>query len=152
MKRSLVAFLCSLTLAALDPPAATAGEAEAALTAADAALNAATTPEQIASFFAQDAAFMGASSGLLEGQAAIRKHLGDVAKLAGIGKDAKTTKVELSTAGDLGFALGQVNVSLQVDGGKTMTVPGRYLRVWKKQDGGWKVTAAFVNYIPGAGK
>ena len=130
----------------------TAKEAEAALRAADAALNAATTPEQITPFYAKDAVFMGASSGLIEGQAAIRKHLDRVAKLPGIGKEAATEKVEVSAAGDIGFALGRVNIALSVDAGKTMVVPGKYLRVWKKQADGWKVAAAFLNYTPRAEK
>jgi ketosteroid isomerase-like protein len=127
-------------------------EAEAALRAADAALNAATTPEQITPFYAEDAVFMGASSGLIEGHAALRKHLDGLARLpGGVGKEAATEKVEVSAAGDIGFALGRVNIALKkVDAAKTMVVPGKYLRVWKKQADGWKVTAAFLNYIPGA--
>ncbi len=152
MKRSIVAFLSTLTFTAIQSPFAIASEAEAALREADAALNAATTPEQIARFYAKDAVYMGVSSGLIEGDAAIRKHLDGVAKLPGIGKEAGTEKVEVSAGGDIGFALGHVNVALKVDGSKTMVMPGKYLRVWKKQDGGWKVTAAFVNYTPGAEK
>jgi len=120
----------------------------------NAALNAATTPEQITPFYAEDAVFMGASSGLIEGHAALRKHLDGLARLpGGVGKEAATEKVEVSAAGDIGFALGRVNIALKkVDAGKTMVVPGKYLRVWKKQADGWKVTAAFLNYIPGAEK
>jgi len=129
-----------------------AKKAEGALRAADAALNAATTPEQIIPFYAKDAVFMGSSSGLVEGHAALRKHLDAVAKLPGIGKEAATEKVEVSATGDIGFALGRVNVALKVDAGKTMVAPGKYLRVWKKQEDGWKVTAAFLNYVPGAEK
>jgi ketosteroid isomerase-like protein len=127
-------------------------KAEAALRAADAALNAAITPEQITSFYAKDAVFMGASSGLIEGHVAIRKHLDGVAKLPGIGKEAATEKVEVSAAGDIGFALGRLSVALEVDAGKGMVAPGKYLRVWKKQVDGWKVTAAFLNYIPATAK
>ncbi len=129
-----------------------AKKAEAAIKEADAAMNAATTPEQIASFYASGGVFMGSASGLIEGQAAIRKHLEAVAKLAGIGKEAATERVEVSAAGDLGFALGHINVALTVDGGKTLVGPGKYLRVWKKQADGWKVAATFLNYIPGAEK
>jgi len=144
--------LVSAAAFAQDVKTDSAKKAEAALRAADAALNAATTPEQIAPFYAKDAVFMGASSGLLEGHAAIRKHLDAVAKLPGIGKEAATERVEVSAAGDIGFALGRVNIALKVDAGKTMVAPGKYLRIWKKQADGWKVAAAFLNYIPGAEK
>jgi ketosteroid isomerase-like protein len=53
----------------------------------------------------------------------------------------KTTKVEVSSAGDLAYSMGTYELGVTDSEGNPATEVGKWLAVWKKQaDGSWKQT------------
>jgi ketosteroid isomerase-like protein len=62
------------------------------------------------------------------------------------------TKVEASTAGDMGYASGLYKMTYKGPKGEDLLENGKFTEVWKKQsDGGWKCVADIWNADP-AGK
>jgi len=57
----------------------------------------------------------------------------------------KTTpvRIEVAKSGDLAYEYSNGELSYE-SGGKTLRGPTSILRVWKKEDGQWKVAAHFV--------
>lgn len=58
----------------------------------------------------------------------------------------KTSKVEVSSAGDLAYSMGTYELAVSDAEGKPATEVGKWLVVWKKQaDGSWKQTVGTWN-------
>jgi uncharacterized protein (TIGR02246 family) len=55
------------------------------------------------------------------------------------------TRVEVASSGDMAFDVGTFVLNLDDDKGTSMTIPGKYVVVWKKQRGDWKVEADIFN-------
>jgi len=160
MKSSPVALASALlvTFACAPPPAETPAEPKvdlaaekAALLEADEAMNAAAGDlDKYMSFYTGNAHFMGPSSGLLVGKDAIRERMESISALPGFSQDSSADVVKVAKAGDLAIILGSTNVALTVDEGNTLVIGGKYLTIWTKEGGSWKVLGEFMNTIPGA--
>jgi ketosteroid isomerase-like protein len=60
--------------------------------------------------------------------------------------DWKTTKVEVSSAGDLAYSRGTYELGVTDTEGNPASVVGKWVAVWKKQaDGSWKQTVGIWN-------
>ena len=145
MKSAIIALASALVLAVALPAAA--GDVDS-LKKVDAAYNAAQDPAKMASFLTDDARYMGPSSGFLKGKKAIADRFKVIAALPGFSSEGETEEAVIK--GDAGITLGATKAALTVDGGKTVLMPGKYLRIWVHADGGWKLAAEFMNLIPGA--
>ena len=55
------------------------------------------------------------------------------------------THIEVATSQDLAFDVGTFVLNLDDATGKPMTIPGKYVVVWKKHDGNWKAEADIFN-------
>jgi len=160
MKSSPVALASALlvTFACAPPPAETPPEPKVDLAAektallkADADMNAATGDlDKYMSFYASNAHYMGPSSGLLVGKDAIRERIAVVASLPGFSQDSSADVVKVAEAGDMAVILGSTSVGLTVDEGNTMLLGGKYITIWTKETGTWKVLGEFMNTIPGS--
>ncbi len=160
MKSSPVALASALlvTFACAPPPAETPPEPKvdlaaekAALLKADADMNAATGDlDKFMSFYASNAHYMGPSSGLLVGKDAIRERIEVVTSLPGFNQDSSADVVRVAEAGDMAVILGSTSVGLTVDEGNTMLLGGKYITIWTKETGTWKVLGEFMNTIPGS--
>ena len=160
MKSSPVALASALlvTLACAPPPAETPPEPKvdlaaekAALLKADADMNAASGDlDEFMSFYASNAHFMGPSSGLLVGKDAIRERMEVVTSLPGFSQDSSADVVRVAEAGDMAVILGSTSVGLTVDEGNTMLLGGKYITIWTKETGSWKVLGEFMHTIPGS--
>ena len=53
-------------------------------------------------------------------------------------------------SGDMAVMLGSTSVGLNVDEGNTMLLAGKYVTIWTKESGSWKVLGEFMNTIPGS--
>ena len=160
MKSSPVALASALlvTFACASPPAETPPEPKvdlaaekAALMKADGEMNAAAGDlDKYMSFYASNAHYMGPSSGLLVGKDAIRARMETVTSLPGFSQDSSADVVKVAEAGDLAVILGSTSVGLTVDEGNTMLLGGKYITIWTKETGTWKVLGEFMNTIPGS--
>jgi uncharacterized protein (TIGR02246 family) len=54
-------------------------------------------------------------------------------------KEAKLETVELESQGNLAFEIGRFTLTVQLQGSETTTMTGKYVVVWKNQDGDWKL-------------
>ncbi len=102
--------------------------------------------EKFVSFFAEGARFMPAGQPLQEGKDAIREAASEIMALPGLELQWQATSAEVSATGDLGYAVGTYEMSVNDAEGNPQTTVGKYLTAWKKQsDGQWKVVADCFN-------
>jgi ketosteroid isomerase-like protein len=133
-----------------EKPAVDVAAEAASLRAAAKALNESTGDlEKRLSFFSDDATLLGPGQGAIVGKAAIRTRATELKALPGFTVESETKTAEVAASGDLGYTYGSGQVSLVADG-KTLTLPGHSLTVWKKQGGAWKVVAQALSTTPGA--
>lgn len=105
------------------------------------------------SFFAEGAYFLGINQPMIVGKQGIRERIDYLNDLPGFGGEASAVKIEVSKEGDMAYVVGQGTWGLAVEGGESVTIPGKTLTVWKKQaDGSWKIVADAVNTAPMEGE
>ena len=148
----LVTFACAPPPAEKPPePKVDLAAEKAALMKADGEMNAAAGDlDKYMSFYASNAHYMGPSSGLLVGKDAIRERMETVTSLPGFSQDSSADVVRVAEAGDMAVVLGSTSVGLTVDEGNTMLLGGKYITIWTKETGTWKVLGEFMNTIPGS--
>lgn len=105
--------------------------------------------EKRLSFFTDDATLLGPGQGALAGKAAIKARATELKALPGFAVESETKTAEVAASGDLGYTYGSGQVSLVAEG-KTLSMPGHSLTVWKKQAGAWKIVAQAISTTPGA--
>ncbi|MCX6225541.1 MAG: nuclear transport factor 2 family protein [Bacteroidia bacterium] len=103
--------------------------------------------DKIVSYYAPDAVSMPADKPILSGTQAIRKS--QEAEFADTTSDYKTYSskvdaVEVSASGDLAVARGSDRISQKTAAGPVEEA-GKWMDVWKKLDGTWKVIASTWN-------
>ena len=98
----------------------------------------------ISRLYATDALYMAPNARALGGRAGAQKGWGDMFALPGAGLTFGPTKVVVAQAGDIAYDIG--TYTFQMKGPKgPVEDKGKYLVVWKKQDGEWKVAADMFN-------
>ena len=103
--------------------------------------------EGTVSYYASDASMFQANAPIANGLEAIRKAWSqDLFATPGYALSWRTTKVEVSRGGDLGYASGTYEFTFNDAKGMPVTYRGKYVEVWKKQaDGAWKVVVDIYN-------
>lgn len=100
---------------------------------------AAKDPDQTASFYADEASLMAPGAPLATGKDAIRKTWAGLMGAPGFSLTFAPTKIEVSKSGDLGYELGEYELTTNDKKGKPQTSKAKYVVVWGKQgDGTWK--------------
>ena len=83
---------------------------------------------------------------MVSGKHAIRKEWGHILSIPGFQNTTTTTTVEVSRAGDLGYAQGTYSTTFDLIDGTAGTERGKWVSIWKKQtDGSWKVAVEIYN-------
>ena len=125
------------------PPADRAAD-EAAIKQADQqfftdvnAKNAAAAAEA----YSDDAVYMEAGSPALSGKDAIRKHLDEFVKLPQLATSGEAIDIKFSDDGSVAYETGKFSMGYADAKGKAVKTDGKYLIVWRKSDGKWKVVA-----------
>lgn len=142
---SLLAALCgSLVSCRRDTRA---GD-EAAIRAATREWNAAEAAkdlEKCISFYAEDGERLATGSPVIRGTAALRNEWQKYLSSPGTFQWS-TSKVEVSSSGDLAYETGRFVLKTIDKNGQPATTYGKYVCVWKRQnDGKWKVVADIDN-------
>ncbi len=125
------------------PPADRAAE-EAAIKQADEQFFAAVNAKNAAAAadaYSDDAVYMEPGSPPIAGKEAIRKHLEDFVKLPQLSVSGEATDIKFSDDGSVAYEAGKFSVGYADAKGKAVKEDGKYLLVWRKSDGKWKVVA-----------
>ena len=148
-------FLCgciallSFAIVCLASAADTKSAIEQALRDLDAQWSAAAAAKDVdktVSFYSDDAIVMPANAPIATTKAAIRNLWSSLLTSPGVNMNWKTTKVEVSRSGDMAYASGTYELTMNDPSGKPVTDRGKYLVVWEKQsDGKWKCGADIWN-------
>jgi uncharacterized protein (TIGR02246 family) len=123
--------------------------AEAAIRAADAAgLKAAQAKDVVGatSNYADDAFWLPPHAPLVQGKEAIRSAWTQFLGTPGLKIDWQITKIDVSRAGDMAYALYKYQMTMSTPNGAPIDDRGKDMAVWVKQlDGKWKMVADSFN-------
>lgn len=100
--------------------------------------------ERALSFYADDAVELASNTPLAAGQEAIRKWYESWLPKPDVSISFATATVEVAPAGDLAWERGTYEFTTDTPKGKSVDT-GKYLTVWKKVGGAWKVAADMAN-------
>jgi len=97
-------------------------------------------PAKFAAFYAEDAAFLFENMPLVTGKTAIAEALGPMMQDPNWALTFGPTKVEVARSGDIAYETGTYQITM-TDQKTKKPVPtkGKYIVVWKKVGGTWKV-------------
>lgn len=96
-------------------------------------------PVKFASFYADDAVLMLEQTPLFTGKTAISETLGPMMQDPNFALNFATTRVDVARSGDLASEQGTFELTNSDQKTKKPVVTkGKYVVVWKKQDGAWK--------------
>jgi ketosteroid isomerase-like protein/quercetin dioxygenase-like cupin family protein len=141
MRRHLWALLGVVVVTAGCAPSANVEQERAALMARDKEWSqTAKDPDKMASFFATDGSVYATGMPVVTGTSAIRQTLGQMLSTPGFDLQWAAAKADVGTGGDVGYTTGTYQMTSA--GG---TEKGKYVTVWKKQDGQWKVAEDIFN-------
>lgn len=104
-------------------------------------------PEKILGFYANDAVVMSSNKPVIIGLEAIRNMIDTMfADTTVLFKTYTGTvdDIEVSSAGDLAYARGHQEITIKTKVGSIQD-KGKWVDVWKKIDGQWKVTVSIGN-------
>jgi ketosteroid isomerase-like protein len=91
------------------------------------------------SYYSDDAIVMPPNAAIATTKEAIRSFWKDVLAIPGLVFRWKTTKVEVAKSGDMAYASGTYELTMNDASGKPVNDHGKYIEVWEKQaDGKWK--------------
>jgi uncharacterized protein (TIGR02246 family) len=97
-----------------------------------------------AAFYAADGAIMPAGSPAAEGHDAVAAVWQSLFDLPGFALTFEPTLIEVGAAGDMAYDIGTYALDFEGDQGPVHD-DGKYVVVWKKEDGVWKVAADIFN-------
>lgn len=104
----------------------------------------------VTAFYTEDAKLLPPNSEILEGREAIQAFWQGGMDM-GI-KECKLETVIVEAQGDAAYEIGTYTLTIEPPGGPVITDKGKYLVVWKRQDGSWKLHAdSFHTSLPAAG-
>jgi uncharacterized protein (TIGR02246 family) len=98
----------------------------------------------IAQLYATDGLYMAPDYQALGGRAGAQKGWGMMFATPGAALTFGPTRVVVAQSGDMAYDIGTYTFSMSGRGGPVED-KGKYLVVWKKQDGAWKVAADMFN-------
>jgi ketosteroid isomerase-like protein len=91
------------------------------------------------SYYSDDAIVLPPNAAIATTKDAIRNIWKDLLATPGLVFRWKTTKVEVSKSGDMAYASGTYELTMNDASGKPVNERGKYVEIWKKQaDGKWK--------------
>ncbi len=66
---------------------------------------------------------------------------------AGVG-DLQATVIELSVSGDMAYVVGKYTLTIQPEEGEAISVSGKYVWIFKRENGSWKINVGIFNNSP----
>ncbi len=97
------------------------------------------SPEQWLSFYGDDAIMMPPNGNVCKDKASREASIKEMFATPGMSLAFQTTKADVSSSGDLGYAVGVYQWASKDPKGNDYHETGKYCETWKKQsDGSWK--------------
>lgn len=100
--------------------------------------------DAIARIYTVDGMFLAPNAPLVEGREGIAEAWAGLLGLPGISFTFEPTRIEVSASADLASDVGTYSLAFDADGGRVED-QGKYVLVWKKVNGAWKVLADIFN-------
>jgi len=98
------------------------------------------------SFYAEDALWLPPNGPIVTGKEAILAYVSQMFANPDFAIVAGPSKVEVSSAGDLGYVVGTYELTINDPAGHPVTDRGKYVYVWRKRASGtWKVVVGAWN-------
>lgn len=94
--------------------------------------------DDVAMLFAEDGRIFQSGVPEISGRSAIRDYAASLSRLPNLSFETEPTVVDVASSGDLAYLTGRYSIEFGLEGKKTRDV-GKYLVVWRKQDGDWFV-------------
>lgn len=135
---SLSTLLLVVAVACGPPTAQESTELEAAAQGWEAALNAGDL-DAVVALYATDARLLPPNGEMAQGAEAVEDSFGG---MIDAGLQGELTTIEALVAGDLGHRIGTYKL---MTGDGTLVDEGKYIEVWRKMDGEWKISADIWN-------
>ncbi len=102
--------------------------------------------ERLVDLYAADASLFPPNAPLVTGKEAIRTVWSQMVESPSVTSSLQTTKVEISSSGDLAYSVGTYEDTRNDPEGNPITDRGKWVTVLKKQpDGAWKIVADIWN-------
>ena len=102
--------------------------------------------DKTVSYYSDDAMVLPPNAAIATTKEAIRNIWKDLLASPGLVFTWKTTKVEVAKSGDMAYASGTYELTMNDASGKPVSDRGKYIVVWEKQaDGKWKCGADIWN-------
>ncbi len=144
---SIIATLLVLAISGCAPQVDVEADKAAIRSAADVGMLGAAKEknvEGILVYYTDDAFFLPPDAPIASGKEAIRAVWTQL--LANPDVSWQTTRVEVSSAGDLAYATGTYEITVDASEDNPVSEIGKWVAVWKKQaDGSWKCVADIFN-------
>ncbi len=103
-------------------------------------------PKAIAQFYMENGVLLAPGSPIAQGREAIADAWKSVIlELKDFHLEFAPTKIEVSSSGDLAYEIGTYSLAYQNEDDEQAHDNGKYVVVWKKADGNWKVAADIFN-------
>lgn len=107
--------------------------------------------DAVVSFYCKDGSLAWTGQPAVHGQAAIRKDWAQMMKIPGLSLEFTPERIVISESGDLASDFGVVKFGQEDPANYTFTtVTAKYLVVWRKEKGTWKVLYDSYNYNSGS--
>ena len=101
---------------------------------------------KFASFYSDTGSALPFNAPSATGKAQIQQLWASLMAKPGFSLHFAPTRIEVAASKDLAYDVGTFEFKLNDDKGASMTIPGKYVVVWKKQkDGQWKAEADIFN-------
>ena len=100
--------------------------------------------DKIVDLYAEDGYFMASNAPPVQGREAIGEAWSGLLGLPGITITFGATRIDVSSSGDLAMDLGTYALGFDTETGR-VNDHGKYVVVWKRVDGEWKVAADIFN-------
>jgi uncharacterized protein (TIGR02246 family) len=101
--------------------------------------------EKFASFYSEAGAAMPFNAPIARGRVQVRELWKALMAKPGFSLRFGPTHIEVANSKEMAFDVGTFMLHLDDDKGTAMTIPGKYVVVWKKYDGEWKAEADIFN-------
>jgi len=136
-------FLASCTTA--PPPDTTAEDLQAVEAASERWVDAFNQGDAaaIAALYTEEANLLPPNSSIVVGREAIQAVLQGFFD-AGAG-NYQSTDLELSVNGDMASVVGKHTLTIQPEGGEAFSVNGKFVAIWKRENGSWKLDVGIWN-------